>query len=812
MTPLIDVAFNTANIPEELRAESSWVAWRVEERDGKPTKVPINPNRPGSRASSTDRSTWGTFAQAVETARTAGFGIGFVFANGFVGIDIDKGVDANGVLSTEAQRIVKHFNSYTEISPSGTGVHIIVAGTWSDSGRRGHLSSGEGLEAYSSGRYFTVSGRHLQGTPPTVEERQDELDLFHTEFFGTSNAEELAASPVDATDEELLNAARAAQNGDKFAKLFDRGDAGDYNGDTSAADFALLTMLAFWTGRDKERIERLFSASALGKREKWLRADYRDRSITGACKLVEDTYKPNADKPYNPVEIVVNGVTTQALAAAGWSALGKANVPARLFNREFSLIAFDHSDDRYRISVVDLERMRYELRRAAEWAYVRTKKEANGVIKTKKAVVEPPLDTAKDMLSDPHPPMPVLKRVVEAPVFDADGSLCGRGYNASGLYYFDPNGFAVPTISDVPTDAEVDTAKNLIMNELLGEFPFVAESDKAHAVAFGLLPFARDLIAGPTPLHLFRKPTPGSGATLLVDVMSRIATGRDQSGMTEAESEAEWRKRITSSLMDMPTTILIDNIRDTLDSGALASALTSMSWTDRILGHSKSAVLPVRCAWAATANSPRLSNELARRTISISLDPSVDRPWLRSGFKHENLRDWTTQLRSELVWAFLTLIRNWMAKGRPAWTGQRLGSYEEWSAVIGGVLETAGIPGFLGSLEAFYEETDVEGDSWRNFVEMWWKQFEDEPVPTADLIDKLFPLNGEAPINIGREVTAQSLGKALRKNLNRVYLSYRIVRTTDKKTNSARWALSLVKPVEHPSVPATSTESHHAIH
>lgn len=804
MTAPIDVAFVSADIPEELREQPNWVCWRVEERDGKLTKVPICPSRPGSRASSTDRATWSEFSKAVDTAKLANYGIGFVFSGGFVGIDIDKGVEG-GTLTPEAQRIVKLFNSYTEISPSGTGVHIIVIGEWNDSGRRSKLPSGEGLEAYSAGRFFTVSGKHLPGTPPTVEERQEELDRFHTEFFSHAQEEELAASPVDATDEELLKSAREAHNGDKFIKLFDKGDISDHGSDASAADLALLNMLAFWTGRDKERMEKLFSVSALGKRDKWARSDYRSRSISSACRFVEEIYKPSPEKPHNPIEITINGASTQQLANEGWAALGKANIPVRFFSREFSMVAFDHQDDRYRISVVDQDRLRYELRRAASWVAVGHKKDAKGHKQPKKTVVEPPIETAKDMLSEPHPPLPKLQRVVEAPVFDRNGHLCQRGYNESGLYYFDPNGFTVPEVSAEPSIEQVEFAKHLILNELLGEFPFVDDSDRAHSVAFGLLPFARDLIPGPTPLHLFKKPTPGSGATLLVDVMSRIATGRDQSGMTEALSEDEWRKRITAALMDMPTTILLDNLKTTLDSGALASALTSMSWTDRILGQSKSANLPVRNVWAATANAPQLSNEIARRTIPINLDPAVDRPWLRSGFKHPNLRSWTTEHRSELVWAFLTLVRNWLAKGRPAWSGQKLGSYEEWSAVIGGILEAADIKGFLGSLDSFYSATDVEGDPWRNFVSAWWDAYASTSLSASELFNKFWDVNTlEGPINLGRNVQPRTLGQALSKNVDRVYLNYRICRSIDKKSNSVRWSLSLVKPTEPTPQPASS--------
>ena len=782
----IDPAFSVSGVPEELRNSNQWVCWRVETRDGKPTKAPVDPKNPSVHASSTNPATWGSFAQAVETAEAAGYGIGFVL-DGFVGIDIDHGVKA-GVPTPAAQRIVKHFNSYTEISPSGNGVHIFLVGEWGSTGRRTKLESGEGLEVYTTGRFFTITGRHVSGTPPTVEEREEELDVFNTEYFSQVSAEEPEATPVDATDAELLSAARSAKNGDKFKKLFDNGDTSEYGGDESAADFALLVLLAFWTGRDKQRMERLFTASALGKRDKWARSDYRSRSIASACRRAEETYKPSPEKPHNPVTVVMNNRAISDMATDGWSALTKANTPVRFFSREFSLVAFDaDNSDVFRVTQVDADRLRFELRRVASWVFASTKRGQTTMRKQ-----EPPVEVAKDMLANPHPPMPRLERVVEVPVFDHNGTLCARGYNPdSGLYYHDSNGFSVPDIPAEPTEDDVAHAKDII-NDLLGEFPFVSESDRAHAIAFGLLPFARDLIAGPTPLHLFKKPSPGSGATLLVDVISRVATGRDQSGMTEAGNEEEWRKRLTSALSAMPTILLVDNLREPLDSGAVASALTASVWTDRVLGQTKTTSIPVRCVWVATANAPQLSNEMARRTIPIELDPCTDRPWLRAGFKHADLRSWTAKNRSELVWAFLLLVKNWLAAGRPEWSGRNLGSYEHWSSVIGGILELAGIEGFLDNLDAHYEASDVEGDPWRNFVQAWWEKFENRPVSVSVLFDAFWGMSGEGPLTL-RSPSAVGLSKALTKNMNRVYTEFRVVRTTDQHTKSYRWNLEHIE-------------------
>lgn len=147
------------NIPEELRQRPQWVAWKLERRPGedKPTKVPYIAGGVG-RASSTDSLTWRPFEEAVRALETGRYdGIGFVFSSGdpFAGVDLDGCRDPEtGELEEWAAEIVADFDGYAEASPSGTGVHIIVRGK-APNKKRGRV------EAYSSERFFTVTGERL---------------------------------------------------------------------------------------------------------------------------------------------------------------------------------------------------------------------------------------------------------------------------------------------------------------------------------------------------------------------------------------------------------------------------------------------------------------------------------------------------------------------------------------------------------------------------------------------------------------------------------------------------------------------------
>ena len=145
------------NIPEELRRRPQWLVWKLEERDSKPTKIPYIAGGVG-KASSTDSETWRSFDEAVVALKTGRYdGIGFVFSTGdpYAGIDLDDCRNPEtGELEVWAAKTVQDLDSYAEVSPSGTGVHIIVRGK-APNKKRGKV------EAYSSERYFTITGQVL---------------------------------------------------------------------------------------------------------------------------------------------------------------------------------------------------------------------------------------------------------------------------------------------------------------------------------------------------------------------------------------------------------------------------------------------------------------------------------------------------------------------------------------------------------------------------------------------------------------------------------------------------------------------------
>ena len=205
------------------------------------------------------------------------------------------------------------------------------------------------------------------------------------------------------------------------------------------------------------------------------------------------------------------------------------------------------------------DRLRHVLAQLVNWR----KRAPNGDL----VPAYPPPVLLKNLLATPDPALPVLAGIVTAPVFGSDGTLITEpGYHpATRLLYEPAQSFTLPPVPEQPTPQQIAAARSLLLDDLLGEFPFVGEAERAHALALLLLPFVRPMISGPTPLHMVEKPAPGTGATLMVDAISIVATGTSASVMVEGRDEDEWRKRLTAKLREIPSILLIDNLRRQLD-------------------------------------------------------------------------------------------------------------------------------------------------------------------------------------------------------------------------------------------------------
>lgn len=453
--------------------------------------------------------------------------------------------------------------------------------------------------------------------------------------------------------------------------------------------------------------------------------------------------------------------------AAAWRAILAANshtdAAEFLFRHGEQPSRLEHSDDgRLVPRPLTPDRMKHRLTEIARFEKV-------GKDGTPYDLPGAPMEVVRNVLAAPDPPLPVLLRIVEVPVLDPSGALHDRpGYSTTHRVFYEPApGLEVPPISRRrPTRADISRARDLLLGELLGDFPFVGDAERAHALCLVLQPFVRDMIEGPTPLYLIEAPTPGTGKGLLADAANWPAIGARAPAMTEGRDEDEWRKRITAVLRKSPVVVLIDNLREPLDSAALSSALTSEWWEDRELGQSRVITLPNRATWIATGNNPSLSGEITRRTVRIRLDSNMEHPEDRARFRHPNLLAWAQQHRGELVWASLVLARAWVAAGRPK-AADRLGSFESWADVLGGILRVAEVPGFLANKDDLRARAASERDDLYAFLCEWRALHENgKRLRARDLGPVLLEqlgVHGEGKADIHRA------GKLLHKHVDRPY-------------------------------------------
>ncbi|MFL5627384.1 MAG: hypothetical protein ACJ788_17550 [Ktedonobacteraceae bacterium] len=258
-----------AEVPQELQAYPHFVVWRYTTVEGKIKKPAYNP-KTGSLASTLNVTTWGSFEQAVSALGTDRFhGIGFVFSDKdpFTGADLDHCIQENGTIATWAQEIVTHLNSYTEYSPSGTGLHILTHATLSGPGRK--VGS---IEMYSEKRFFTLTAKHVPNTPTAILPRQMEQEAAYIALAPPNTYPSVLMKPQreysvrTLGDSAVLEKAAHTKNGDAFTRLY-RGDSAGFRS-KSEADFTLILRLLYWTNDDIEQTKRLFRQSGLYDPEK----------------------------------------------------------------------------------------------------------------------------------------------------------------------------------------------------------------------------------------------------------------------------------------------------------------------------------------------------------------------------------------------------------------------------------------------------------------------------------------------------------------------------------------------------------------
>ena len=290
-------------VPSELKALPQWVLWKAEMRKGKQTKIPKQST--GGNASSNDPDTWTTYSDVLQAEQAGMFdGIGFVFTerDRYTGIDLDNCI-RDGELLDWAKEIIDRFKSiaYCEVSPSSHGIKIWTRAVLPKTARHKvyiDTATDEAIEAYDSGRYFTVTGDGKY----EIGDGQASVDWLVEKYLKqeTPAAKPLQQKPVPASDtrdtaeiQRLIDNSR--QRG-KYHALMQGNWEGQGYGSHSEADIGLISLLCFWT-QDGRKLDAIFRQSGL-YRDKWdvkHRGDgatYGEMTIEKALSQSRETYTP----------------------------------------------------------------------------------------------------------------------------------------------------------------------------------------------------------------------------------------------------------------------------------------------------------------------------------------------------------------------------------------------------------------------------------------------------------------------------------------------------------------------------------------
>jgi hypothetical protein len=307
-----------------------------------------------------------------------------------------------------------------------------------------------------------------------------------------------------------------------------------------------------------------------------------------------------------------------------------------------------------------------------------------------------------------------LHGVTHTPTMRPDGTILDvPGYDrATGLLYLPDPDLKVPAIPDHPTAAQIKAAVELILQPI-EEFPFVSDDDRATWTGLAFTPALRPLFPPPYQMGVITATNPGSGKTLLANLLMTLHGGVQRGEMPR--DDAELRKSITATLVTTTAPIvLFDNLAGVVKPPVLDGLLTARTWTDRFLGQTKEVTAPNDRLWLGTGNNAQFGGDLARRTQMVSLDPPAANHHLRTDFDIKNLGGWMEAHRSEYLGAILTIARGWVNAGAPR-TEERSDSYAKWISGLRGLLKWAGFQGTFGGTENA-AAISSEDEEWRDFL------------------------------------------------------------------------------------------------
>ncbi|NJP42300.1 bifunctional DNA primase/polymerase [Actinacidiphila epipremni] len=381
-------------------------------------------------------------------------------------------------------------------------------------------------------------------------------------------------------------------------------------------------------------------------------------------------------------------------------------------------------------------------------------------------------------------PLPPLRGVVTSPVVRPDGSLIqSPGYDPATGLYLHPR---VPLRRLQPhvSSESLTTARRIVLDEMLHDFPWTQPADRAHMLGGLLTPILRPYFHGPTPMLVISATAPGSGKSLLKDIFKALYGIADTAW---PENDTELRKSITTQLYTTgQPVVVLDNLPNghVIKSPVISALLTQEHWGDRVLGSTASVTMPNDRLWVVTGNGLRTGGDNGRRTLWVRLDPDCPDPDQRDGFRVGDLRPWLRAQASTVVAALVTMVRAWLAAGAPT-IRTRKGDYSEWATIVAGLLGFLGVEGWMTDRDDLVGQDD-EVLEWAAFLAAWQDKLGTEAHPVSKILAALIDVvprdhrTGEPP-------SANSLGHWLKARDGRYFDGIKPVLVLDRRNKRNLW-------------------------
>lgn len=803
-----------------LKALPRWMVWRWEQpkKAAKRTKVPYQPN--GRKASSIDPKTWCSFEDAVRAAHRYD-GIGFALLDSNYGaFDIDDCRDPeSGVVHPWAIDLVQKAGSYTEVTPSSTGLRILGYAESPYVSRKLPVMDGVTCELYRKAkRYITISGNvyhdaplanidnHIDSVLAELDTKKERPKPTEAEPPNGKKRGRKRVLPTDLTNMLYLTGEKPAGYASRSELLW----------------AYLCRALAL--GFDNETI----AAAALDE-------TYRDGAVFqhvedngGRPYLMGQMVKAHnerivgrpKDDSHKAIVRVEKGRINEAWRAAE-AALIKANCPVYV---------------RGGMLVMPLYRWMDTSEKKADGEYVQTlvahltpmnRHQLEDMLAHHAAVIQkfdqrtnrweridPPKELVEKLLAVGHYGLPDVKGIINSPTIRPDGSLLTEpGYDKHTQLWYKPTTDVVEpmTIPEEPSWDEALTALKKL-KELFGGFPFETEVDRSVAIA-GLMTVVLRGAMEVVPMFFIRAPEAGTGKTYLVNLIGIIATGQMPAAIACTDDEREMEKRLTAAAIEGTPIIHLNNL--TFD---LKSALLCHIITDKLVGlrlfYTNKETYKCDCRGQtvfANGNNVYVEGDLVRRTLTCALDAKMDRPETRT-FDLDPIEK-ALKNRREILAAIFTIVRAHIAAGRPKPdNAAKIADFVQWSKFVQHPLMWLKMEDPFKSMEDARKDDPERSALWARIEALKNVFGEGNWFAASDIDNKMKELTGGiggavpryldllVAFSSGRDkFSSKSISHQLKKDQKRSLNGYRIDVKPDTEKNIKLYAVFRVGPLTETS-------------